>query len=292
MNRMPELSAEILLRPTRIGFLTAPTDLASVRDIMRVCTCIWGGVYNPIIPVFKRAPEEWRPEIYQRFKGREVAKGYARFFEPDVYVETKKGLLEEAGFSALREKHTLHPQVITLKELLETEQGRNRSEPAFGLNIHDVLSHIYRTEEQFVRREKRETLYVAPQRGNALTEAMFGVYPASKGVGYIETGYADVYRPDKVGPGPDIWRRVFLKGAATPLGVTSYGLATQRYWHHDPVIFVFDPTRATDLIDLWNLRLEPRPILPVPVEWFEALGDDVYKILRTSIDQSWATRAA
>jgi hypothetical protein len=30
---MPEISAEILLRPTRIGFLTRPTDLASVRAI-------------------------------------------------------------------------------------------------------------------------------------------------------------------------------------------------------------------------------------------------------------------
>jgi len=195
---MPELSAEILLRPTRIGFLTRPTDLVSVRAIMRACVCLWGGVFNPIIPVFKRAPKEWRPEIYRRFRGIEVAKGYARFFEPDVYVETKKGLIEEAGFGALRQKHTLHPQIITLKELLEPEPGRNWSEPAFGLNIRDILAHIYTTEQQFVRRDERASLYVSPERGNALSEVMFGVYPASKDVKYIETGYTDVYRPNKV----------------------------------------------------------------------------------------------
>src|ERR1700678_1596501 len=111
---MHELSAEILLRPTRIGFITSPTDLASVRLIMRACTCLWGGVFNPIIPVFKRPPEEWRAEIYQHFRGIEVAKGYARFFEPDVYVETEKGLLEKAGLGALRQKNALHTQVITL----------------------------------------------------------------------------------------------------------------------------------------------------------------------------------
>ena len=277
---MPELSAEILLRPTRIGFLARPTDLASVRAIMRVCTCLWGGIYNPIIPVFKRAPEEWRPEIYRRFKGVEIAKGYARFFEPDVYVETENGLLEEAGFGALRQKHALHPQVITLKEFLKPREDRNWSEPAFGLNIRDVLAHIFKTDHQFVRRDKRESMYVAPVRANALTEAMFGVYPASKDVKYLEMGYADVYKPDKVKPSPDTWRRVFLKGAETPLRVTCYGLDTQRYWHHDLVIFVFEPRRATDLIDLWNLRLEPHPVLPVPLDWFEALGDDVYKILK------------
>src|SRR4051812_25698288 len=131
---MPELSADIILRPTRIGFLTRPTDLAAVRAIMRASVCLWGGVHNPIIPVFKREPIEWRPEIYRRFKGAEVAKGYARFFEPDVYVEAESGLLEEAGFGALRQKHTLHPQITTLKEFLEPERDRKWAEPAFGLS--------------------------------------------------------------------------------------------------------------------------------------------------------------
>lgn len=238
---MPELSAEILLRPTRIGFLAPPTDLGAVRAIMRACTCVWGGIYNPIIPVFKRAPAEWRPEIYRSFQAPEVAKGYARFFEPDVYVETKKGLLEDAGLGALRQEHTFHSQAITLKEFLEPEQDRNWSEPAFGLNVRDVLEHVYKTEQQFVRRDGRASLLVSSESKSALTEAMFGVYPAAKTVKYIEQFYCDVYRPDKVKPTPDTWRQVFLDGALIPLRLTRYGLDTQRYWHHDLLVFVFDP---------------------------------------------------
>lgn len=277
---MPELSAEIRLRPTRIAFLTSPTDLSTVRKIMRVCTCLWGGVFNPIIPVFKRAPKEWRPEIYQRFKGVEVAKGYARFFEPDVYVEANKGLLEEAGFGMLRQKSVFHKQIITLKEFLEPEQDRIWSEPKFGLNISDVLSHIYKTEQQFVRHDEQERVYVSSESGNCAAEAMFGVYPGSKAVKYVERNYRDVYQPEAMKPAPDAWRRVFLKNAMTPLKVTRHGLDAQRYWYHDLLIFVFDPSRPTDLIDLWNLRLEPHPILPVPVEWFEVLSEDLYEILK------------
>ena len=140
---------------------------------MRACTCVWGGAFNPIIPVFKRPPKEWKPEIYQRFKGPEVAKGYVRFFEPDVYVEAEEGLLEEAGLGALRQEHAIYPQVITLKEFLEPESGRNWSEPGFSLNIHDVLGHIYKTQQQFVHRDKRESLHILPERGNAVTEAIF-----------------------------------------------------------------------------------------------------------------------
>jgi hypothetical protein len=69
---MSDLSAEIQLRPTRIGFLVHPADLASVRRIMRACTCLWGGVYNPIIPVFNEPPNEWKSEVYERVKGTAV----------------------------------------------------------------------------------------------------------------------------------------------------------------------------------------------------------------------------
>src|SRR5262249_1362044 len=127
ISPMPDISAEISLRPTRIGFLVRPTDLASVRAIMRACTCLWGGAYNAIIPVFKKPPKGWKAEIYRGFKGPAVAKGYVRFFEPDVYVEAENGLLEQAGLGALREQHTIYPQVITLKELFEPEGGRKWS---------------------------------------------------------------------------------------------------------------------------------------------------------------------
>jgi hypothetical protein len=278
---MTSLSAKISLRPTRIGFLTRPTDLASVRAIMRACICLWRGIYNPIIPVFKKPPKEWNPEPHERFRGIEVAKGYVRFFEPDVYVETEKGSLEEIGLGVLRREHATHALVITLKELLEPEAGRSWSEPQFGLSIHDVLRHIYRTEQQFVRRDKRESVLVTAERGNALSESLFGVYPTSSDVRYIQQAYTDAYKPDKAAPKPEIWRRVFLKGADTPLGVTEYDLDPRRYWYHDPLLFVFDPKRATDLIDLWNLRLEPYPVLPIPVGWFEALSDDIYNVVKS-----------
>jgi hypothetical protein len=63
-----------------------------------------------------QSPE--RPHL-ERSKGAAVAKGYVRFFEPDVYVEADGGLLEKAGLGALRQDPMFHSQVITLKELFE-----------------------------------------------------------------------------------------------------------------------------------------------------------------------------
>ena len=153
---------------------------------MRACACVWGGIYNPIIPVFSRVPSDWRTETKSRVRGQEVAKTYTRLFEPDVFVETKMGLLEEAGLGALRTETTHNSPIRTLDAFLRLESAYKFSKPAFGLNIHEVLTHVYNTEQKYFRRDERDSLYVSPVRGSGVSEAIFGVYPDSHSLKYIK----------------------------------------------------------------------------------------------------------
>ncbi len=242
---------------------------------------LMGGMYNPIIPVFKRPPSEWRTEVFDKFKGTSIAKGYIRFFEPDVYVETQKELLEDAGLGALRKDSSIHDQVINIRELFKPSDGRDWAEPKFGLSVHETLRYIYRTEQRFVLRDEVKSVLVLPNRVGALAEAVFGVFPDTPSVKHIREAYEDVYRPEVISASPDAWRRVFLDGAISPLKATRFNLHTQRFWHHDPVIFVFDPNRTTDIIDLWNLRLEPNPLLPVPISWVDDLSEDILQVIES-----------
>ena len=270
---MAQISATIRLRPTRIGFLVRPNDMVSVCRVMRACTCLWGGVYNPIIPVFRIAPREWRAERFEHVKGLDVARGYIKFFEPDVFVESEEGLLEEAGLGALREQHVMHPYVVTLRQFLEPERDLDWSDPAFGLNIMDVFRYIYESEGRFQLRTVRPSVLVKRQQRSGLVEAVFGLYPQQRDTNYIAKGYKDVFAPTELKATPEAWLEVFKKGAETPLKVTRHELDLQRYWYHNLLVYVFDPTRATDLIDLWNLRIEPHPVLPVPIDWLEDVAD-------------------
>jgi hypothetical protein len=282
LGRMVDISANIRLRPIRVGFLVRPNDLASVREIMRYCAAVWGGIYNPIIPVFNTPPKIWASEPFDRVRGIAVAKGYIRFFEPDAYVEAEKGLLELVGLGAVRDRLTVYPDVLTLAELLRPERHKDWCEPAFGLNIHDVHAHLYRTDQQFTKRDWRENIIVETEKGSGVAELIFGVFPTQRSVGYIAQGYQDAFQPTKLSANPASWERVFKEDAITPLKVNGYGLDNQRYWYHDAVIFVFDPRRPTDLIDAWNLRLEPHPVIPVPVDWFEALSDSISDLLKSA----------
>ncbi|MFN4183352.1 MAG: hypothetical protein ACK4M6_01085 [Hyphomonas sp.] len=276
---MSDLYANVRLRPTRIALLVRPTDLASVRKFMRCCTALWGGIYNPIIPVFRTPPSEWRPTHPERVKGHAIARGYIEFFEPDAYVEAEEGLIEEIGLRDLRGRHTIHPRVIPLSQLLKKQDHRDWSEPSIGLGITEVLRHIYETEQRFQLRDRRPAYLVRKESGSAVAEAIFGVYPTDKASRYISQGYEDVYQPEKVPANAETWRKVFKTQVETPLRTTRYGLDAQRYWHHDLCIYIFDPSKATDVIDLWNLRLEPKPVLPVPIDWLPELAPSVREAL-------------
>jgi hypothetical protein len=276
---MNDLSAVVSLRPARIALLVRPNDLPSIRRFMRVSACMWGGMFNPIIPVFRNPPREWRREFKSETSGFAIAKGYIEFFEPDAFVLAEPGLLEAAGIEGVQgNKVRLGNPTILLKDLLKPEPHRDWSELLFGQTMIDALRDVYEKEQRFSLREKRLSYIVSPDRGSALAEAVFGVYPTEKPARYFGSWYEDVYKPEKLRSGPEAWRKAF-SGAMTPLLATRYGIDIQRSWQNETVIFVFDPKHTTDLIDLWNMRLEPNPVLPIPVDWFPELANEVAGII-------------
>jgi hypothetical protein len=61
----------VLLHPTRIGFLIRPTqqNASQLREIIRTCTCLWGGMFNPIIPACATLPTSWRQNHFKEITG-------------------------------------------------------------------------------------------------------------------------------------------------------------------------------------------------------------------------------
>jgi hypothetical protein len=48
---MPTTNLTVRHRPNRIGFLVRPNELADLEQAARLCTLLWGGLHDPIIPV-------------------------------------------------------------------------------------------------------------------------------------------------------------------------------------------------------------------------------------------------
>ena len=272
---MSDLSATIRLRPTRIALLVRSSDLPSIRKFMRICACLWGGAYNPIIPVFRNRPRDWRPDIPDFLTGVQIARGYVEYFEPDVFVEAEPKLLERIGLGELRDTSALHPPVIPLDALLACRRNRDRSELELGLGIVDVLNDIYEREQRFQLRDARPAYLVQRRPGTGLVEAVFGLYPDDEPSNYFAGAYRDVFKPEVVEATPDTWMKVYMEGGVSPLGLTAYRLERQPPSRPNPKFFVFDPAKAADLIDLWNLRIEPSAVLPVSLDWWPELAGEI-----------------
>ena len=270
---MPSLNADLKLRPTRIGFLVRPSDLPNLRKIFQICSCLWGGMYNPIIPVSRSLPAAWRRGPYKRLSGHQLARGYIRFFEPDVFVETEPGLARSVGI-ADDTASSLYPRVISLNDLVSVREDRI-PEFVLGLGIFDVYQDLYHSEFRFVsRHDNFIALFRDRGRHSAYMDATFGGFPEHEALAYIQQAYKDAFAPTILKHEPSAWLRLVEEYGRTPLIFTLHGLE-ERFTNSDwnPRIFVANPTSPLDLLDLWNLRLIHRDVLPVNSEWLSALRD-------------------
>jgi hypothetical protein len=275
---MPTLHASLRLRPTRIGFLVRPDDCSTVRMIMRYCTCLWGGSYNPIIPVAQSLPTAWEAP-FSRISGPDLARGYVDFFEPDVYVESAAGLSAIAGIEDSR-LGIGAKRVAALDEFVERRDS-GVADFKFGLGIFELYRDLYRREFQFSTRHERRIARVTSNADDAaFVEAVFGNFPDAEELAYVEHGYREAFAPEEIPITPVNWAQIVENGVRTPLHFTRHGIQPLFSGAREPTIFVFDPTSALDLIDWWNLRLFQRAVIPINLAWFMDLKDWIRNLIQ------------
>ncbi len=281
-GRMITLSASLMLRPTRIGFLVKPDDMESLRRIFQICTCLWGGVYNPIIPVSTTLPDAWKerhplpdPDPV------EIARGYIDFFEPDVFVEAQEGLAKEIDLK-VGDLDFGRPRLLPLDAFF-TKRGDYDPDIPLGTNMFHLYRDLYEREFKFVPRRERRVALMATDTENApFVECFLGGFPVAGPLGSLAQAYQDAFDPATLAPTAENWIRVVREGFLSPLLLTREGLKTENSGWDEPTIFVADPTSPCDLIDLWNLRLFHGRVLPVNVSWLKESGDFLIGFLKAN----------
>lgn len=273
-----KLRAKIRLRPTRIGFIVRPSDKKSLRKIMRVNACLWGGLYNPIIPVYTKTPKEWEDDHHFQLKGKDVAQGYIKFFEPDVYVEAEEGLLKKIGLETFQTNH-IEKKVVLLEDFF-AEEYRGIYEPEFGQSVFDILEDVYASERRFQLRDDFPAIYSSNE--DLFSEVCIGCYPNDENYSHLKKRYNDVYQPDEVKPNPELWLNIYGERYETPFSVTNKHFEVLTTWQDDPIIFIFNPSNSKDIIDLWNLRIQKAPIFPVPIKWLPDLAETIRNFISSN----------
>ena len=278
---MAPVAVHTRLRPLRAAFLVDPLDRRGLSDVLRVATCMWGGPFCPLIPVSDRLPEAWRDELHDP-EPREMTNGYLRFFEPDLFIETRQGQLQQAGMGDPRRISA--ERICSFESLVRDREGVGTL--SVGVDTEAVYRHLYRTEYQFQRHDTPRLVDFDKGEavGEAFFEAAYGMFPE-----WAETTTRAAYTslgPQTVCPTADAWRLIELERRNCPLDYANHGIRPS-YGRSFPALslsfFVFDPCAATDVIDFWNLRQFVPNVRPVNVHWLAASRDTVLEMLDVAV---------
>jgi hypothetical protein len=257
------LTGSVSIRPVRIGFLMPTNDLGVVSRIARLSSCLWGGRYNVMIPFFETGGERW--VRYHTEGGLNVARGYVNFFEPDILVESSPGMAELLGWHSENQISEL-PRVVSLDGFYKKD-FRGRTEFAAGIDILEVMQHLFNDEYKYERRYKRP--FATVENGNTFFDVVGGRYPNEGMLAEIPDAYAKVFSPETLPASAETAMKIIKEGYAGPTWISRYGLEESLgRGIHDETLYVFDPTDAGDLIDYWNYRLIARRVFPINLEWF------------------------
>ena len=261
---MNSIRVDIRLRPIRFGFLVRPDDQEKVLEIFRINTCLWGGMFNPIIPFFEDVPSWWERGGYRFENAKQIINGYLDFFEPDFLVEAEKGLADGFGFEPSR--------VLQLADILEdsVEGGWDK----YGLSVHDLYAELYKEVFRFESRLKHNIVHVETIDSifDSFVACHFGSFPVQEHFGYFENSYKAVFDPEHTTLDASTFLNLYESGWSSALKI---GCDKLRIYHHDrlkPSLFILDAEESKDLIDFWNLRSVSRNVLAVPLQWIEELS--------------------
>lgn len=261
---MPSINATIRLRPVRFAFLVSPTDKSSLAKIFQINTCLWGGKFNPIIPVIKRVPPWWNRH-HRSFETRsQILNGYVDFFEPDFLVEAEAGIGDEFGFEQDR--------VIALDDILL--RSTDRSERGRGLDVFDLYRNLYEKEYQFARRHVHGILHAKATKKamGAFTACLFGDFPMQTEHAHFKRAFFDAFDPKQIELDGAALASLYTDGGRSALTVGHSKIEVNYTDRSDPALFVLDAHKPVDLIDFWNLRIVKRNVLAIPLQWAEELS--------------------
>jgi hypothetical protein len=241
-----------------------PDNTTKVPEIFRVNTCLWGGVYNPIIPYFKRVPDWWDRNGHPIETARQIVDGYLDFFEPDIIVETERGIADDFGFHKKR--------VIQLSEVLEREG--NREARGYGLSVADLYETLYKEQFQFQRRHKHSIVNVKAEDKlfAAFSACVFGAFPSPRTTKYFEKNYEYVFAPEHIALNGPAYLKLHRSGCTPPLHIGCLKLDVQSNSRSDPTLFVVNALEPKDLVDFWNLRAIHQNVRAIPIQWLKELS--------------------
>jgi len=265
-------------RPLKFAFLIKPNDKKALLAAIELNSVLWGGPYNPIIPIFQHKTKRWRPHTFRK-TSKDITMGYIQAFDPDFLV---------CDFEAPAYIKNSGIEIINSNEILPTKESPNKF--SIGVGINDVLGWIYKEHFRYIQKFPISVIFpVIPTKFAAFWASWFGKLPKKFIEELLESGYKEAL--DISTPRAKDLKKILQKRTLFPRNIMEYGLQTYSRcgFSNENILFYLDPSDFLDIVDFWNLRAVGRSVLPIPLNLIE--NDFFKKFTREFIKLShWTNR--
>ncbi|MFZ2188778.1 MAG: hypothetical protein WAV73_04415 [Candidatus Moraniibacteriota bacterium] len=248
-------------RPVKMAFLADINKKADIREIIRLNSSLWGGSYNPIIPLFKKRPAYWSDKILKHQPSvKDIALGYVKAFDPDVVVY--KGALPEYI-------KKLDLVFVKLEDIWkELEKGSEEFTPSVGVGIFELLNPIY--DEYFkykIRFPKKVIIPQIPTSNSLFWSSMFGELSKEVTENIIKN-YGEALDIETIKQDTADMKKMFNVRMLHPRRISQYKLDSvpRRGSLFNAYIFFMDASKNIDIVDFWNLRAAGKQAIGVPIQ--------------------------
>lgn len=257
-------TVSLRLRPIRIAFFLRPNDRESLLRAISINSFLWGGHLNPIIPLYRRAPKQWRREHLRSPSINMILEGYLDAFDPDVVtaIGAERSDLPELGNREFVDASTILNEVVSL------------GGPRYGIGYFELARHFGHEELRFVRCEAVDL--VVPRIAERFTPFLASV------VGQLPSEIEEDVRRQLVefykSPVPECNIgnfQEFLRGRfITPRRLCAQFLKRDEFastWERNCILYL-NASNLGDVIDYWNLRALGFHALPCPRQCSDDAG--------------------
>jgi hypothetical protein len=241
----------VSLRPLLIGFVVKPGDWNGLIKVVETASGLWGGMFFPIIPSYRRITGLLRREIPSRISARQFVSGYLDAFDPDVLVK-----VNDANMPATLAGNR---KVISSTEIFE--RFSDDATPSFGIGASEVFSYFAATELTYLRRHPLKIAFPTLGKGyRAFLGSVFGHLRPD-----VEAAAKAAFPPGIEIETPQCSIENFAELLKHEI------LFTRRLMNQhlqirstEACVYFLNAGSTEDIVDYWNLRAAGWNVLPVP----------------------------
>jgi len=264
-------NVNLKIRPIKIAFLVDPNNTKQIREAIQLSSSVWGGIFCPILTLYKQMPKTWKDGPIKAPKAKDVILGYIEAFDPDVFVQLSK---EVPSYIKDLKLKIIKPDEIW--NILEEELSLA---PKYGIGMFEIFNDLF--DKYFKYKTKYPVKVIIPElprQYNIFWASIFGEFPA-KLKPIIKERFNDALEIEEPKFKLENMANLLKGNVIFPMRATGHALRhlSRSGPTRKAYAFFLDITKIEDIVDYWNLKATGHSVMAIPKQFL--LNDQFKEVI-------------